>query len=824
MFPPGLDSLYKRMMEQISQSVYAKLCKQVLASITLVYRPITLEELLVLFEPPKGMAANPESMREVVGHCGSFLVLREETVYFVHQSAKDFLLEKNMVKEEFPLNEDAVHSTIFTRSLDILSRTLQRDMYNLKDLGHPIEEAKPPEPDPLGASRYSCVYWVDHLCASVHQTSTMPIVGLENGGRLDKFLRNKYLYWLEALSLCNNVPKGIVSMAKLCFLIQERGVSHLTELARDAHRFIMYSKGAIESHPLQAFRVAAVAFSSDSTRLASASDDDTIKIWDAHSGNCLQTLTGHKDSVHAVAFSGDSTWLASALEDETVKIWDTRRWNCVQTLEGYNGSIDSVAFSCDSVQLASVSWENIIKIWDTSNWTCLKTLPHHSKPGFPLAFSGDFTRLASVSDEFTLKVWDTHSWTCLQTFEGRSDSVSIVFSPNSTQIVSASDDGIIKIWDVRDGTCLQTLTAHIDRVYAMAFSNDSIWLASASRDTTIKIWNLASASIDGTVKIWDVSSNVDLKSLEGHCLAVESVAFTHNSTWLASASEDRTIKIWETSNGKCLKTLEGHYRFVKLVIFSHNSAQLASMGSSSSKIWDTGSGACLHTLNHGPVAYVIAFSHDSTRLATVTDSTVQIWDTRNGELLRAFSDYSDGIFKSVAFSHDSARLATGCGVGVAGISTVTIWDARNGECLHRLDQDGNVNSVAFSRDSAKLASAGSTVKIWDADSGVCLETLTVNSYLRVMSFDSSGDRLNTTLGVISLCQSEASGETDVVRPKPTQFAGIGISTEDMWITYNGSKLLWIPPEYRSKCFDICENNLGIGVRSGKVWICTVDRD
>jgi len=122
--------------------------------------------------------------------------------------------------------------------------------------------------------------------------------------------------------------------------------------------------------------VRSVAFSHDSARLASASWDNTAKIWDVSrgGGECLQTLKGHSSGVRSVAFSHDSARLASASYDNTVKIWDASSGECLQTLEGHSSAVSSVTFSHDSARLASASYDNTVKIWDASSGECLQTL------------------------------------------------------------------------------------------------------------------------------------------------------------------------------------------------------------------------------------------------------------------------------------------------------------------------------------------------------------------------------------------------------------------------------------------------------------------
>ena len=217
-FPPGLDSLYKRMMQQLCSSGDADICKEILAVAATVYRPTTLEELVALTEQLEDVLDDPESIQEIIGQCGSFLTVRENTVYFVHQSAKDFLLAQAS-RDIFLSGQDAVHRTLAARSLQAMSATLKRDMYSLHEPGYPIERVEPPQPDPLASSRYSCIYWVDHLCDWNPPPSAADLVDLQDEGSIYEFLRQKYLYWLEALSLCKSMPKGVVSMAKLESLI-----------------------------------------------------------------------------------------------------------------------------------------------------------------------------------------------------------------------------------------------------------------------------------------------------------------------------------------------------------------------------------------------------------------------------------------------------------------------------------------------------------------------------------------------------------------------------------------------------------------------------
>ncbi|KAF2814949.1 uncharacterized protein BDZ99DRAFT_434927 [Mytilinidion resinicola] len=586
-FPPGLDALYWRMIDQIKGS---ELCKRILAVVSAVYRPITLDELASFVNMPDGVANEHQVLSEIISLCGSFLTLQECTISFVHQSAKDFLVEK-AYNDIYPPGIECIHYDIFSRSLQVMSKKLRRDIYGLGDPGFPInqvpdmdqvkkpdvDQVKQPTLDPLSPARYACVYWIDHLlnCDLTKNANN----DLRDGGSINKFLCQSFLYWLEALSLCRSISDGVVLIAKLESLLQKRvDACRLLELVQDARRFIMYHKVALENSPLQAY-ASALLFSPARSLIRSYFKHKEPKIiiiqpaigeqWSA----CLQTLEGHSNSVRSVAFSHDSTRLASASSDST--IWDANSGACLQTLAGHSDSVCSVAFSHDSTRLASGSGNRIVKIWDASSGACLQTLKGHSGPVRSVAFSHNSTWLASASSDSTVKIWDTNSGACLQTLEGHSNSVrSVAFSHDSTRLASASSDSTVKIWDANSGACLQTLAGHSNWVSSVAISHDSTRLASASGDKTAKIWDASSGACLQTLDVGKVLSNISFDTT-GLYLHTDIGAISISATLLLSSTTTTIIEsrkpkyqglalssdeAWIAHNSKKLVWLPSEYR------------------------------------------------------------------------------------------------------------------------------------------------------------------------------------------------------------------------------------------------------------------------
>ena len=146
------------------------------------------------------------------------------------------------------------------------------------------------------------------------------------------------------------------------------------------------------------------------------------------------------------------------------------------------------------------------------------------------------------------------------------------------------------------------------------------------------------------------------------------------------------------------------------------------------------------------------------------------------------------------------------------------------ECLQTLEgHSSGVYSVAFSHDSARLASASgdNTVKVWDASSGQCLRTLSIGKALLNISLNTTGSYLYTEIGTIDLGASSLNITPSVTDPQNPQYQGWGLSPDGVWITYNSENLVWLPSEYRPSSSAVLGKMIGIGVGSGKVWICNL---
>jgi serine/threonine protein kinase len=187
--------------------------------------------------------------------------------------------------------------------------------------------------------------------------------------------------------------------------------------------------------------------SPDNQKIASASADKTVKIWDRQTGTILQNLTDHQDQVYAVVFSPDGQLLVTASQDKTIKIWRVETGELLNTLTGHLEGVRSLAISADGKIIVSGSLDDTVKVWNLETGALIHTLTGHSN-----------------------------------------DVLSVTISPDNNIIASGGRDQTIKLWNLKTGELLNTLTGHEDEIYSIKFSSDGNSLVSGSKDKTIKLW------------------------------------------------------------------------------------------------------------------------------------------------------------------------------------------------------------------------------------------------------------------------------------------------------------------------------------------------
>lgn len=915
-FPPGLNALYGRMIDQVHNSGDAETCKRILAVMSTVYRPITFHELPSLIELPDYFSDCPQALSQIIAICGSFLTVHEDTIVFVHQSAKEFLLEETQ-NGIFPRGIEAEHCTIFSRSLQAMFKTLRRDIFQLRSPGFPIEKVIPPSPNPLAAIEYACVFWVDHLQDSGF--NQIDETGISVGWSIETFLQQKYLQWIEALSILKSLSYGISAMLKLVCLVQVRAfiskvssfsnniritaqdkdeLNALLDRVQDASRFIQYHRIATESCPLQVY-YSPLIFSPTQSLTRTCYQKETPNwflnqpVVERSWSSCLQTLEGHSGSVNSIAWSHDGSLLASASEDETVRIWNPATGQHVLTLQGHNERVSFITWSQDGSRIASLSGNMTVKVWDPVTGYCLSTLKHHRDHVYSIAWFQDGSRLASVSNLMTVKIWDPATGKCLSTPRGDNHSISssrlvawsqdrkrlasayygntlriwdlttghyvstleghrnsvheIAWSEDGTRLASASEDRSVKIWNSTTGDCLSTLEEHCDYVYSVAWSQDGSRLASASRDMTVKIWDLlstrctstlkghsdtvfsvawlqdgsrlASGSADRTVRIWDPAIGRFESISDGHSGPIRSISWSQDGNRLASASDDKTVKIWDPATGQCLTTLEGHGGQVRSIAWSQHRSQLASGSIDKTiRIWDMVTNKTKLILQgySGPINSV-SWSPDGSKLASTSDDdeTIRIWDQVTNQFLPTLGEHSDTVL-ATAWSRDGNRLAS-----ASHDETVMIWDLATGrrKATHK-GHTGSVHSIAWSQDGNRLASASDeTVKIWDPATGHCQLSLLISSPYFLHFDHLNPNHLQTRRGTVNIGPATSAPSSAPYLVSLPQQNGPGLNDDHSWITFNGAHLLWLPTEYRPTfpdLFVISAKALAIGCSSGRV--------
>jgi WD40 repeat protein len=405
-----------------------------------------------------------------------------------------------------------------------------------------------------------------------------------------------------------------------------------------------------------------VAFSPDGTRLATAGGraslvgipgevktwEGEIKVWDARTGQEIGVLNGHGAGVTAVAFSPDGRRLASASHDHAIKVWDVAADARPRTfLAAPVGSLKrhlfrGLAFSPDGRSLAGGAEQGMVKVFDLGTGQEVRALSGHtlnvnrvafSPAGQLLASSGSVVDSAPGGIRRELKVWEVRTGREALSLPTRAGC----FSPDGKHLACEQDEAV-EVWDTTTGRKLFSFPASAGSTADLAYSPDGKRLAGTNGSRTLRVWNTDNTEETPGRFGAEVLRIEGPKESNFFC-----VAYSPDGKYLAAGGLDRTVRVWDAASGDEVFTLKGHRNEVSWVAFSplsspsqtggaRRSSRLASVGNDGTvRVWDLFTGQEILTFQEPIRVCDVAFSPDGKHLAvSLEDGSLKVWDAAPG--------------------------------------------------------------------------------------------------------------------------------------------------------------------------------------------------
>lgn len=512
--------------------------------------------------------------------------------------------------------------------------------------------------------------------------------------------------------------------------------------------------------------VISVAYSPDGKRIATASIDGWLRVWDSKTGRLLARLW--HGWPWQIAFSPDGRFLASA-GGGMVQVWDAQRLLCLQSLPDHRGGFLGVGFSATCQQLITVD-EVKLRFWSWPDWQLVQAIEHQKGRCHAFAFSGDGGYLAMGEWHDQPLLWNLHSKQAhrieqdlgyglalnsngsdlaLATPEGAflqregRDSASIAypaftcaFSPDDTQLLLGGSDGRLALYEVQSQKILQHVAAHQDTVRSLAFSPDGQYYLSGAQDKAAQVlstqtgkrlrqlgragvglchaaWNDKGGNAvfahANACSVWDVrqaSLTCQLAQRSEHvAMQGDSAAFWHS----AGAALHKTA-----SDGQPLQSYPNPKPDGEVVV-GKNGSHFAVRQFDTVRVHSTENGqevGCF-SAQENRIGDIYTLAPDGSLLAASVDGSIYCWQVNTGALLHKIATQHNYIHQ-LQFSPDGLSLASACHDGSIGL-----WDVASGQNLGQFTGHTDaVSSLAFSADGRILASGSydNTICLWQVSS------------------------------------------------------------------------------------------------------------
>jgi RNA polymerase sigma factor (sigma-70 family) len=457
----------------------------------------------------------------------------------------------------------------------------------------------------------------------------------------------------------------------------------------------------------QGANITSVAFLPDGKAAATASLDNTLRLWDLATGRELARFgepngTTFHGQLFCLDVAPDGKRLVVGGNAVRLRVYDRPTGKEVWTAQA--GVVDAVAFSPDGGKVATAHRDKGAAVWDARTGKEICQLRGHTEAVLGVAFTPDGKAVATAGGDKTVRLWDPATGRELRRLEAEKPAAGPAFSPDGRLLASGGGGAAVLLWDVATGKEVRRLSFPEAWVRSVAFSPDGRTLAAASADYDLH-------ATRGRVLLFDVASGRRLRQLtEGDYQATEAVRFSPNGRTLAAVGgHDSTLHLYDVATGRDVSPVGGHQGPVMQGLFLAGGRQAVTSGNDATvRCWDVATG---RELRRRAGAFVAAAGGTTlVSFAGVRGRELAFWDRVSGQELRRRKMSGDNSF----LASDPA----GTTLAVAGADhAIRLFDIVTGEERGLLEgHRGRIQGLAFSADGSRLASAGQedhSVRVWD---------------------------------------------------------------------------------------------------------------